>query len=433
MEAFANPGVDGMEEKREEKRPDYRPEERLQDQVEGKGGERRDGEAEDPGIEPVVGRQRPLLPGAVPRSPEGEYSRAGTDILREMSEVAAGRPARTDRVEAARVFREEARREGFSRIGIARAEEPPRFGRFRDWIASGYHAGMEYLERTVEVRSSPAALFAGARSVVCLAAPHRFERAAASDGSLVARYASGPDYHGTLRERATRVARAAAASLGGAVTWRVCVDSTPIAERSFAAAAGLGWIGKNGCLIDQELGSFLLLAEILVDLDLPADDPVAELCGSCVRCLESCPTDAFLAPGLLDAHRCLAYWTIEHRGPIPDRVKGRLGDRIFGCDVCQEVCPWNGPLEAGGSETPSAPPPTRAEWLAMGPGAWRRQFGATALNRAGRRGMQRNAAVSAGAVRDAAALPVLRRAAATGDHGLADAVRWACDRIERTP
>jgi epoxyqueuosine reductase len=341
--------------------------------------------------------------------------------------------AQPDRVEAARVFREEALRGGFSRVGIARAEEPPRFGRFRDWIASGYHAGMAYLERTAQVRSSPAALLAGARSVVCLAAPHRSGRAVASDGSLVARYASGPDYHGTLRERANRVARAAASRLDGTVTWRVCVDSTPIAERSFAAAAGLGWIGKNGCLIDRELGSFLLLAEILVDLDLPADDPVAEMCGSCVRCLESCPTDAFLSPGLLDAHRCLAYWTIEHRGPIPDRVKERMGDRVFGCDVCQDVCPWNGPFDSGASATSPAPLPTRSEWLGMGPGAWRRQFGATALNRAGRRGMQRNAAVSAGAARDAAALPVLRRAAATRDLGLVDAVRWASARIERTP
>ncbi len=350
-----------------------------------------------------------------------------------MRGAVADRIPRPDRVEAARVFREEADREGFSRFGIARAEEPPRFGRFRDWIASGSHAGMEYLERTEEVRSSPAALLPGARSVVCLAATHRSDPAVASDGSIVARYASGPDYHGTLRERATRVAHAAAGRLGGRVAWRVCVDSTPIAERSLAAAAGLGWIGKNGCLIDQELGSFLLLAEIVVDLDLPADDPVAELCGSCVRCLESCPTDAFLAPGLLDAARCLAYWTIEHRGPIPDSVKDQLGNRIFGCDICQDVCPWNECLVAATPDVLSAPTPTRAEWLAMGKGAWRRQFGATALNRAGRRGLQRNAAVSAGAVRDPAALPALRQIAAATDHGLVDAVRWASARIERTP
>lgn len=349
-----------------------------------------------------------------------------------MSRAGTGGETRPDRARAASIFREEAAREGFTRVGIARAGEPPRFGRFRDWIASGHHAGMGYLERTAEARSSPASLLAGARSVVCLAAPHRRERAAASDGSLVARYAAGPDYHGTLRQRATRVAEAVESRLDGRTSWRVCVDSTPLAERSFAAAAGLGWIGKNGCLIDRQLGSFLLLAEIVVDLDLPPDDPVAERCGSCRRCLESCPTEAFLAPGILDANRCLAYWTIEHRGPIPDPIKEKMGDRVFGCDVCQEVCPWNDPLgpDAG---TLLEPPPDRAAWLAMGPGAWRRRFGGTALNRAGRRGLQRNAAASAGSVRDAAALPVLARAGGAGDAGLADAARWAAVRMERTP
>ncbi len=250
-----------------------------------------------------------------------------------------------DRVEKARIFREEAEREGFSRIGIARAGPPPRFDRFRDWIGAGRHAGMTYLEKTAEVRASPGNLLPGARSVVCLAASHRSAPLRAADGSSIARYAVGPDYHGTLRKSAIRVAKSVRRRLGGPFGWRVCVDSTPLAERSFAAAAGVGWIGKNGCLIDPELGSWMLLAEIVTDLDLPPDDPVAEQCGSCVLCLESCPTGAFLAPALLDANRCLAYWTIEHRGPIPDEVKSQIGENVFGCDVCQEVCPWNaGPL-----------------------------------------------------------------------------------------
>jgi epoxyqueuosine reductase len=354
---------------------------------------------------------------------------------------------RSDRVAAARIFREEAEREGFSRVGIARAQEPPGFARFSDWIASGRHAGMFYLERTAGVRASPENLLAGARSVVCLAAPHRTAPLAAADGSRIARYAAGPDYHGTLRDRATRAARAAAERIGDGIRWRVCVDSTPIAERSLAAAAGLGWIGKNGCLIDRELGSWLLLAEIVTDADLPADEPVAEMCGSCSRCLESCPTDAFVAEGILDANRCLAYWTIEHRGPIPDDVKPAIAEHVFGCDICQEVCPWNhpprqrpdlpSPTGRGVGGEGAAPPPTRAEWLSMGPGEWRRRFGATALNRAGRRGVQRNAAVSAGATSDLAVLPTLPRSAQTLDPGLADAARWAArrldERIERTP
>ena len=329
-----------------------------------------------------------------------------------------------DRLLAADVFREEAGRERFAGVGIARAAEPERFDRFREWISAGRHAGMKYLETTEAVRASPERLLPGARSIVCLSASHSGRPLVASDGATVARYASGADYHGTLRERADRVARAAARRLGG-FRYRVCVDSTPLPERSLAAAAGLGWIGKNGCLIDPERGSFLLLAEIVTDLDLPPDEPVAERCGSCVRCLEACPTSAFLEPGLLDASRCLAYWTIEHRGPIPDAMKAEIGHHVFGCDVCQDVCPWNGPL------LPAAalPPPTRAQWLAMGGGEWRRRFGATALNRAGRRGVQRNAALSAGACADSSSGPALERAAGLGEPGLSDASAWALARL----
>ncbi len=332
---------------------------------------------------------------------------------------------RTDRAFAARVFREEAEREGFARSGIARAETPPEFPRYRRWIAEGRHAGMRYLEDTADVRASPEALLPGARSVLCLAAPHAPETPSARDGSRIARYAAGPDYHGTLRERAIRVAEAIAARVDSPFAWRVCVDSTPLAERSFAAAAGLGWVGKNGCLIDSELGSFFLLAEILTDLDLPADDPVAERCGSCVRCLEACPTGAFLEPGLLDANRCLAYWTIEHRGAIPNAVKESLGDRVFGCDDCQDACPWNAALGAG----KTSPAPGRADWIAMGRGEFRRVFGATALNRAGWRGLQRNAALSAGCEGDAGLSGALTAAAACSDRGLSDAARWALSRL----
>ncbi len=337
-----------------------------------------------------------------------------------------------DRLLAARVFKEQAARHGFTRCGIARAGEPPRFDRLERWLDGRHHAGMRYLEDTREVRRCPGVLLPGARSVVCLAAPHSAAPYTAADGSRYARYARGPDYHGSLREAALRVAESARERLGGRWRHRVCVDSTPLAERSFAAAAGVGWIGKNGCLIDPEQGSYLLLAEILTDLDLPADEPVAERCGSCVRCLDACPTRAFLEPALLDAGRCLAYWTIEHAGRVPDEWKTAIGDHVFGCDICQEVCPWNGPLDRpAGKAGPDAP--TRAEVLAMGPGAWRRRFGATAVNRARRRGLQRNAALSAGCRGDAACLPALRSGANVPEVGLSDAARWALGRIGGLP
>ncbi len=331
-----------------------------------------------------------------------------------------------DRREARRVLEEEARREEFVRFGVASAGEPPGHVRFRQWIAAGRHAGMEYLARTADLRGRPDGLLPGARSIVCLAARHSPRPLVAKDGSRIARYAAGPDYHGALRHRADRAARRAAARLSIDFRYRVCVDSTPLAERSFAAAAGLGWIGKNGCLIDREHGSFLLLAEIITDLDLPVDEPIAELCGSCTRCLEACPTGAFVEPAVLDSSRCLSYWTIEHRGPLPDAVKERLGDQVFGCDVCQDVCPWNAPLAPADPE----PPPARAEWIRMGPGEWRRRFGATAFNRAGRRGLARNAAASAGATGDRSLLPVLGGAATVREKGLADAARWAAARLQ---
>ena len=348
----------------------------------------------------------------------------------------------SDRLLAARVFREEALREGFARVGVARAGTPAGFERFRDWIAAGRHAGMDYLEKTAEARESPASLLPGARSVICLAASYPSSAPIAPDGARIARSAVGADYHGTLRQRATRVALEAFRRLAGGFRYRVCVDSTPLAERSFAAAAGLGWIGKNGLLIDPENGSYLLLAEILTDLDLPPDDPIAERCGSCERCLKACPTGAFLEPGLLDASRCLAYWTIEHRGPLPDAVKEKIGDNVFGCDICQEVCPWNPPLAARAADAPkprrrragderdrSDSIPMRGEWLARGPGQGRRRYGATALNRAGRRGVQRNAAASAGAAGDRGLLPVLARASRVAEAGLADAAAWASRRV----
>lgn len=310
---------------------------------------------------------------------------------------------------------------------------PPRFEVFSDWIAAGRHASMAYLSETAAVRAEPERLLPGARSIVCLAWKHAARAPVAADGSAVARYAIGADYHGGLRQRALALAREAERRIGP-FAWRVCVDSTPLAERSFAAAAGLGWIGKNGCLIDPEQGSWLLLAEILTDLDLPEDSPIAEQCGSCVRCLTACPTDAFVQPGLLDANRCIAYWTIEHRGPLPDAVKEALGPHVFGCDVCQEVCPYNKPLLS--AEAPVGAKeeiPTRREWLEMGKGAWRRRFGATALNRAHRRGLQRNAAASAGAVHDAACLPALPAIASLSDRGASDAARWAQDRLGILP
>jgi epoxyqueuosine reductase len=332
-----------------------------------------------------------------------------------------------DRLRLAQAFRQEAARQGFARCGFAAVSEPPRFERFRAWLAAGRHAGMAYLATTAGVRADPRRLLPGARSLVCLSFAHEAGACVAQDGARLARYAAGSDYHGHLRVRAESVVAAVAESVGAEFRSRVCVDSTPLSERAFAAAAGLGWIGKNGCLIDPERGSFLLLAEILVDVDLPPDDPIGDHCGSCSLCLHACPTQAFPEPGVVDASRCLSYWTIEHRGTLPDTVKPQLEEWLFGCDVCQEVCPWNAPVL--GTAAPAPQPPTRAQWLEMGKGAWRSRYGKSALNRQGRRGLQRNAAASAGASGARPLLPVLAEAAARPDRGLSDAAAWAVRRL----
>jgi epoxyqueuosine reductase len=354
----------------------------------------------------------------------------GSGLLRSAPVRGNGVP---DRLLAGRVLREEAEREGFTRFGVARAGEAPDRERFERWIGAGFHAGMRYLEETREVRRSPRALLSGARSVIALAAPHAAAPHDAADGARYARYARGADYHGTLRSRALRLVARARERLGGAWAARVCVDSTPLAERAFAAAAGIGWIGKNGCLIDAAQGSWLLLAFIVTDLDLPPDAPAAEQCGACVRCLEACPTGALREPRVLDASRCIAYWTIEHRGAFPDGAKALLGPHVFGCDVCQEVCPWNAPLADAGAPAMAVPPPSRLELLGMGKGAWRRRFGTSAVNRATRRGLQRNAAVAAAIADDRACLPALADAVRVAEPGLADAARWALGRLERRP
>jgi len=182
--------------------------------------------------------------------------------------------------------------------------------------------------------------------------------------------------------------------------------------------------------LTRDAGSWLLLGEVLTCAALTADDgPHADYCGTCTACLDACPTQAIEAPGLVNSNACISYWTIEHRGPIPDAWKAAIGSHVFGCDVCQEVCPWNAPLRSlplpSLEGTPPSRPPTRAEILSMGKGAWRRRFGKTAVNRAARRGLQRNAAASAGATRDEASRPGLERTAGVEERGLSEAAGWA--------
>jgi epoxyqueuosine reductase len=303
-------------------------------------------------------------------------------------------------------LRREALRLGFSRVGIAAAMQPPHHEAFVGWLARGLAgAAMQgWLERHVSLRADPSTLLAGVRSIVMLATDHAAPAGTAVDAApgqgRVARYAWGDDYHDLLRQRGNALAGWLAARSPG-INARAVVDSAPLAERDFAWLAGLGWFGKNTMLIDPRAGSYFLLTAVLTDLPLPADAPLTtDHCGTCTACLDACPTGAFPAPRVLDANRCLSAVTIEDHGPVAGSLRAGLGDWVFGCDICQEVCPWN--RHAPGSAEPAFQPRDGdttldlATLLGLDDVAFRARFAGSPLLRAKRRGLLRSAALALG-------------------------------------
>ena len=338
--------------------------------------------------------------------------------------------------------REIAQALGFDLAGIAPADPPPHAESLREWLAKGFAGEMGYLARRVEERIDPRRVLEGARSAIALGVVYDPGRPDAAEGpsARIARYAGGEDYHDLLLDRVRAFEAALVALAGRPVRTRGYVDTGPVLERAVAARAGLGWIGKNTCLIHPRLGSYLFLAVVLTDLALEPDASEPDHCGSCRACLDACPTDAFPEPWVMDATRCIAYTTIEARGPIPEPLREAHGDRAFGCDACQEVCPWNRrerrvvPADPHGLRARLAP---RGEWrspaldwlLALDFEAWRRATRGTALRRARYRGLLRNTLVAAGNSGDARLVPLLRRHAAGDDPLLAEHALWALDRL----
>jgi len=327
---------------------------------------------------------------------------------------------------------------GFDRAGIARLGPTPESACFADWIARGRHGEMAWLARDVGKRIDPRMLFDGARSALVVALV--YDSASASEPQSghgrIARYAGGEDYHDVMLERLRAVGDALEPLSGKAVDWRAYVDTGPVLERVLAAHAGLGWIGKNTCLINTELGSYFFLGVLITDLDLAPDAREPDHCGSCRACLDACPTDAFPEAHVLDATRCLSYTTIELRGAIPEPLRGGQGDWVFGCDICQDVCPWNTrsrraiPPDIGGLRARLAPrpawvAPTLAWLLALQEDAWRIATRRTALRRTKFRGLVRNALVAAGNAGDPSLIPLIERHAQGGDALLAEHARWA--------
>jgi epoxyqueuosine reductase len=334
---------------------------------------------------------------------------------------------------------------GFDRVGVAPAEPTPQTEFLRQWIARGFAGEMDYLVRRLEERVDPRRVLEGARSIIAvsLAIDPEPEESPRDRGLVtVARYARGEDYHRVIGERLRAYESELGVLAGRPIRSRSYVDTGPVQERAHAARAGLGWIGKNTCLIDPELGSHLFLGVILTDLPLRTNAPEPDHCGTCRACIDACPTQAFEAPYLLDATRCLSYATIEARGATAESMREAQEDRVFGCDVCQDVCPWNTrsrrrvPADPLGLRARLA---ARAEWrapalewlLGLDEENWRGATKRMALRRGGHRGMLRNALIAAGNSGDPALIPAIQGHVGSRDSLLVDCASWALARLSR--
>ncbi len=283
---------------------------------------------------------------------------------------------------------------GFSFCGISKADflkdEAPKL---EAWLSRGYAGEMSYLEKNFDKRLDPRLLVPGAKSVVSLMYNY-YPSESEMDGELkVAKYAYGEDYHFVVRDMLHEFVSRIKGKVGD-VNGRVFVDSAPVLERAWAAKAGLGWIGKNSLLLNRQHGSFFFLAELILDLDLDADGPIKDYCGSCTACMDACPTGAIPEPYVVDGSKCISYYTIELKNELPAEMKGKFQNWIFGCDICQDVCPWNKFAKPHGE--PRFEPPrelkemSKSEWAEMTSEVFDHVFSKSPIQRTGFEGLKRN-------------------------------------------
>jgi epoxyqueuosine reductase len=331
---------------------------------------------------------------------------------------------------------------GFTLVGITTAEPfEADLTRTLDWLNRGLNAGMAWMSPDRAERAChPAELLPGARSIVVVAAPYDGQKplqpsepTADAPRGRVARYARGADYHDVMKSRLAELAAEVREIGGPATQTRIFVDSSPLPERAVAVRAGLGFVGKNTNLLTGRAGSWLLLGALLTDLELAPDAPVERDCGRCRLCLDACPTDALPEPFLLDANRCISYLTIEHREAIPHDLRAQIGDNVFGCDICQDVCPWNRADRGAGWMELSGPPeaarPALAELLALDDEQFRQRYRRTPIWRTKRRGLLRNAAVALGNIGGEDDLPALALALDDPEPLVRGHAAWAVGQI----
>ncbi|HEX4696861.1 MAG TPA: tRNA epoxyqueuosine(34) reductase QueG [Candidatus Udaeobacter sp.] len=329
-----------------------------------------------------------------------------------------------------------ARQIGFDSCRVAACDQPPHANEFRAWLREGAHGEMDYMQRGEEKRCDPQKVLAGTRSIVVLALNYfqgdaTYRAAATAKTGKIARYAWGDDYHDVITTKLDDI-DSFLRQFGG--RQKCYVDTGPILERDYAAQAGIGWHGKNTMLIGERLGTWFFLAEILTTLELPPDEPVPDRCGTCERCITACPTGAITNPHRLDARRCISYLTIELKGSIPLELRPLIGDRIFGCDDCLQVCPWNRFARVSHETAFAARQSTAGmllrDYLELNDDQFRELFKKSPIKRIKRRGFLRNVCVALGNVGDASDLPTLGRAAADPEPLIAEHAAWAIEQIQ---
>ena len=332
----------------------------------------------------------------------------------------------------------EAARLGFAAFGVAPADAAPLAGaRLRQWLADGCHGDMLWMAETVNRRASASGLWPEVRSVIMLGTSYApavdpLRHAGHPETGVISVYALGSDYHDVIKKRLKSLARWLVAAAPDAPL-KVFVDTAPVMEKPLAEAAGLGWQGKHTNLVSRTHGSWLFLGALMTTLELPVDGPHAGRCGSCDRCQTACPTAAFPAPYRLDARRCISYLTIEHKGPVAVEFRAAMGNRIYGCDDCLAVCPWNSFAKAARDMAfrPRAElvAPALADLLALDDAGFRQLFSGSPIKRIGRDRMVRNCLYAAGNSDEAGLLPQVEALRADPDAGVADAADWAVQQL----
>ena len=336
-------------------------------------------------------------------------------------------------IELKAALKEKARQLGFPLVGITTPDPPEHFPIFKQWVDAGHHAGMAYLaaERSLERRADPRAILPECQSILVLAVPYQPQ---SNPPANIAAYAWGEDYHEVLPPKLQALVEFLEAAVGEEIPNRWYTDTGPLLERELAQRAGLGWVGKNSMLIHPQTGSYFFLAEILLGISLPPDDPfTTDHCGTCRRCIEACPTACIREDRTLEAGRCISYLTIENKGVIPPDLRPKIGAWVFGCDICQVVCPWNrfapSTGQAAFERQARTLEPHPAEAFSLTPQAFNARFKGSPIKRTKRRGYLRNAAVAAGNAKQPADVPQLIQALQDSEPLVRGHAAWALGQI----